>query len=238
MHRTPAIVAALALAALWSNAGAEPVLAFHGVPQPPLVHPDHRVLYEQTGNDSGIAIVSQSFEGGGNEAYDAVSADDFVLPNGATGWVVTEVDVVGQYFSGAGPADSVNVNFFNDSRSGVYPHMPGHIIRRYKDQVPNDNGTGSFNIVLDPVVPRLILKPGVRYWLSVQANMAFASGGEWGWENQTMQVANPVLWRNPGNGFGTGCTTFTVESTCVGSLGQADSKIFVLKGYALKGAAR
>jgi hypothetical protein len=39
-----------------------------------------------------------------------------------------------------------------------------------------------------------------------------------------------VAERNPGGGFGTGCTSLAPEFDCVGNLGQGPSKMFALKG--------
>ena len=92
-----------------------------------------------------------------------------------------------------------------------------------------DNGTGSFNIML----PKTKLKggtSGTQYWVSVQANMDFEVGGEWGWENQTTVVGTAAVWENPGNGFATGCTTYTTETTCIPD-GQGDH-MFAIKGKA------
>ena len=53
------------------------------------------------------------------------------------------------------------------------------------------------------------------YWVSVQANMSFGTEGQWGWlTNNTVQGASSV-WRQPGNGAGTGCTTYTTTTTCL-----------------------
>ena len=74
-----------------------------------------------------------------------------------------------------------------------------------------------------------MFKPGT-YWVSVQANMDFALGGEWGWETSTVTNGSPAAWQNPGDGFGTGCTSWGVEIVCV-PVGGPD-KMFALKGKA------
>ena len=67
-------------------------------------------LYDQTDNAAGTATSSQNFEPA-NDAFDDQTADDFVVPSGQI-WNVEQVNVVGQYFNGTGPADSVNVFFY------------------------------------------------------------------------------------------------------------------------------
>lgn len=72
------------------------------------------------------------------------------------------------------------------------------------------------------------LKPG-HYWLSVVAN-ASAGDGEWFWENQTLGTTegDPAVWQNPGNGWNTGCTSWTVESQCTST--PLGDHMFVLRG--------
>jgi hypothetical protein len=66
------------------------------------------------------------------------------------------------------------------------------------------------------------------YWVSVQANLDFNVGGQWAWENEVNIVGGDAMWQNPGDGFGTGCTTWGPENTCTPN-GQGDT-IFALKG--------
>src|SRR5256885_244321 len=40
------------------------------------------------------------------------------------------------------------------------------------------------------------------YWVSVRANMSFAAGGQWGWDDRTVQDNSEAAWQNPGGGFG------------------------------------
>jgi hypothetical protein len=185
-------------------------------------------LYDQTGNDAGVATVSQNFESSFDQ-YDSQGADDFVVPAGVN-WRVHEVDAVGVYFNGFGPAVSENVFFYKDRKS-----LPGKMVHQYLNLTGIDDGTGSFAITLPPTYG-VQFKPG-HYWVSVQINMDSAVGGEWGWENQTTQEGAAAAWQNPGNGFNTGCTTWGVENQCVtyGAgqrtvVGGVGDQIFALKG--------
>jgi len=45
--------------------------------------------------------------------------------------------------------------------------------------------------------------------MSVRANMLFLPDGQWFWNERTVQTLNPFVWENPGDGFGTGCITFS-----------------------------
>ena len=172
-------------------------------------------LYDQTSNDSGIGIVSQNFESSFDQ-YDAQAADDFTVPGGSK-WVVKEIDVNGVYFNGSGPAVSENVTFYKDKNG-----KPGKIVDSFTSA--GSDSFGSF--VITPANP-VKLKAGT-YWMSVQVNLDFGAGGEWGWENQSTAEGTAAKWKNAGDGFATGCVTYTQENTCIPD-GQGDH-MFVLKG--------
>jgi len=45
--------------------------------------------------------------------------------------------------------------------------------------------------------------------MSVRANMLFDPDGQWFWNERTVQTLSPFVWENPGDGFKTGCLTFS-----------------------------
>ena len=98
-------------------------------------------------------------------------------------------------------------------------------ISSYADAtILSDNG-GDFKVA----VPKTVVKGTT--WVAVQANLDFAQGGEWGWENQTTVVGSAAAWENPGDGFGTGCTTWKTETSCIAD-GQGDHMFTLLgKGH-------
>jgi hypothetical protein len=174
------------------------------------------------GTDSGIGIVSQNFESS-FDIYDSLVADDIKVPK-LHKWIVDELDVVGTYFNGAGPANSENVTVYKDANG-----LPGALVADFPAVAGIDSGTGSFTF--KHMGQQLKLKGGLkgaRYWIGVQANMDFAVGGEWGWENETTVRGYPSVWENPGDGFATGCTTWTDEATCIPD-GQGD-QMFAVQG--------
>ena len=173
------------------------------------------VLYDQDNGftDSGSAIVSQRF-GPGFHMYDSQAADDFVVPSG--GWTIHEVDVVGQYFNGPGPAVSELVKIYHNNAG-----LPGALVASVN--VMGADNAGSFCL---PINPGITLAPG-RYWLSVIVKMPFNPNGEWGWENLVPPpIMKPAAWRNVHGGFGT-CTVWAPQNSCVVS-GQGDN-IFILR---------
>src|SRR6185312_2531821 len=123
--------------------------------------------------------------------------------------------------NGAGLARDENVTFYKNKKG-----LPGAVKKDFANLAGVDNGTGSFKIK----GAKVKLAAGT-YWVSVQANLDFGVGGEWGWENQTTVVGKPAAWVNPGDGFGTGCTVYTTETTCIPD-GQGDH-MFTIKGSAL-----
>jgi hypothetical protein len=177
------------------------------------------ILYNQNESDSGVAIVSQDFGDPGFDIYDAQAADDFVVPEGQT-WTITSVHVTGAYFNGFGPAPSINVSFYQNSNG-----LPGTQVSTETLSPGTPRGpSGGLRLHND-----VTLSSGT-YWLSVQAVMDFASGGEWGWETRTVQSNSAGAWQNPGNGFVTGCTTWQNMENCIGPLGEGPDFMFALIG--------
>ncbi len=178
-------------------------------------------LYDQNANDAGIAIISDYFSSGDFDSADSQAADDFTIPVGQE-WSIKQVDVRGAYFNGSGPANSFNVFFYKNKKG-----LPGKLVKEF-DNLPFADGFGAFAIRL----PDKGIRLGERtFWVSVQANIDTDSGaGEWGWESSTVQNGNPAAWQNPGNAFGTGCTTWGVEVECLSELDGGPDLMFSLKG--------
>lgn len=149
--------------------------------------PGSKTLYDQNKDSSGTAIVSQHSDAG----FDTQAADDFVVPAGHT-WIIKEVDVTGIYFDGSGPASSENVFFYKDNGG-----LPGDLVANCPNQHGAESGFGSFAIVFSKTC-KAKLKGGKTYWVSVQANMNFSEGGEWGWSLSTDTNGNPAAYRDNG----------------------------------------
>ena len=104
------------------------------------------VLWYQMNSPGTSSITSQNFETV-NDIYDSFAADDFGLMDDI--WSVTQIDLLGAYYNGSGPASSVNVWFYSDSAG-----LPGQIIYSALNIIPVSGlTTGSFSIILpNPVV--------------------------------------------------------------------------------------
>lgn len=159
--------------------------------------PSEAVLYEQMSGIGTNALSSQNFEAS-NDAYDNQAADDFVVPSGET-WSITSMEIIGAYWNGTGPVASANVWFYVNN-SG----LPGSVVSEVLNVVPSDGAaTGSLTITFTTPIE---LTSGT-YWVSLQGNMDFPVGGQFGWTEHN-QVGNPSVWQNPGGGFGTSCSSW------------------------------
>ena len=159
------------------------------------------ILYEQLANISAEGgITSQDFEAS-NDIYDAEGADEFVVPVGET-WTINEVVILGTY-SDVGPCDLGNVRFYEDDAG-----MPGALLYEYLDVPANPTATGD----LDCFIPDTVLPEGT-YWLGFQGDMEYGLYGQWFWTKQAAPtIGYEFYWRNPGDGFGLGCITWTMGS--------------------------
>jgi hypothetical protein len=172
------------------------------------------VLYDQYDNAGLYATSSQDFEAA-YDAFDDFVADDFVVPSGET-WNVDEVDVQGVYFNGAGPSVSFHVFIYQDAGG-----LPGTQVYSALDQ----SYTGGPDFVITLSTPAVLTEG--TYWISVQSRMDFTAGGQWGWQDRTVQSNGPSAWQNPGGGFGV-CTTWGAKQTCIP--GSGVDAVFRLAG--------
>jgi hypothetical protein len=217
------LTAVLAIVAAGASAGAasHPKAAARGHATH-VAFPDAlSILYNQNSNDSGVGIVSQDFTDSGFDIYDSNGADDFVVPAN-TKWLVKGVIATGVYFGcvTCGPATSETVTFYKDAGN-----TPGAAIS--VQTVTGADSGGTFKMLLP--TPVKLLTAG-KYWISVQATLNFAAGGEWAWETTNTLSNTASKWQNPGDGFGTGCTTYMDMQTCIGPSGEGPDFMFALAG--------
>src|SRR4030095_12174823 len=165
------------------------VRAVHVIPIPRAPKAPQVVLYDQYDNAGANATFSgtlSDFVG-----FDADLADDFIVPGGQT-WNVESIDADGVFFNGGGPANSFNVFIYADSGG-----LPGTQVYSTTNQPYVQNST-TFTVNLSPAA---VLSPGT-YWIEIQGNTTFATQGQWGWTDRTVQSNNSAAWQNPGGGFG------------------------------------
>lgn len=188
-----------------------------------LPHRNASVLYDQSAGSNGIAIVSQDFtDSSFPTAYDADGADDFVLPAGKH--VISDVVANGTYFNGSGPAITYNVTFYKKIKKGK-----GKAVLTCTGNSYVDLGFGQPQITLGGCTGKNKFKGGKAVYVSVYAVMPFIGGGEWGWGTNNTVNGSGAYWRNPGSGFGTGCTGYTALLTCIPS-GEGGDFAFAILG--------
>ena len=156
-----------------------------------------------TVNDS---LSSQNFEAT-FDAFDDMGAADCKI--GKVAKTIHKINALGVYYNGYGPAVSENViTWFNAGG------LPGTV--KNSQTVTGTDIGGSFNMdVVDFKVKKVV-------WFTVQVNMDFYSGGQWGWSASTLAHGKFAdQWQNPGGGFGicpTWCPVGTLDGTSVSFL--------------------
>ncbi len=150
-------------------------------------------LYDQTDSAAGNGAPDQDFEPA-FDLYDTRGADDFEVPSGFW-WDITQVQTVGT--TGTPGGATVNVWFYEDAAG-----MPGPQVCAYTGLTPTDIN-GSLTIDL----PTACRTEG-RTWLAIQVRQDWGTVGQHFWSNRTTQSYSPSQWENPGDAFGTGCTTW------------------------------
>jgi hypothetical protein len=177
------------------------------------------VLYDQTNSPEGL-VSSQDFESGTSRppapptptasynAFDTTVADDFTVPSGES-WTIHGVHALGNLipfewscsrFCGGGITPAARVRIYEASGT-----LPGAAVFTSTSIRPIDGGIEA-DLAL-PVRGAPALPPG-HYWVSVQAIKDLNPLGQWSWTETAVQSGDPSVFENPGNGFGTGCTTF------------------------------
>jgi len=164
------------------------------------------VLYDQTDSGAGGWIGSTNFLN--NVAYDSLDsqgADDFQVPADKF-WQVSTVTVHGLYTGDSGTpyVQSMLIQIYSNSGS----NLPALLLYSTTIAAGQISGLESGTFVMN-LPSAVTLGPG-RHWLSVQANKQVdgESGYQWHWRERAVQSFSPSAWRNPGDGYATGCTTF------------------------------
>jgi hypothetical protein len=171
------------------------------------------VLFNQVPDGSFSVGTFPSFAS--NAAQSNQAADDFTVPPGQI-WVPSSADTFGAIQAGSGGATG-NAWIYADA--GALPG--GQLFAQSGGALTGGDCSTSANC--DPTfalanAPRL--EPG-RYWISLQIQGAYA----WRWAVTPPELASgsPAVWQNPGDGFGTGCTTYTPLIDCDSFIDPATS---------------
>jgi len=204
----PVLIVAVAVLAMSPFATAVELQVEYAVTASGPPQPLGAVLYDQTDAPAGAGWASQRFEPA-SSAFDCRAADDFTVPAPEIEWDVSSLVVQGAYVGGTGPTPLADVEFFADSGG-----QPGATSCSYIGLVAGvdftDDGGGNLSIDL----PSVCNLPAGDYWVSVRADMDQATGGQWLWQERSTQTGALFAWENPGDGFGTGCTSWSPANAC------------------------
>jgi hypothetical protein len=152
------------------------------------------------------------------DQWDSMGADDFIVPDGVD-WSIEGVDVKGDCVGDC--SEAVNLGFYANESSS---NLPGTLLC---DRPRERDLTGSPDFVVELSSP-CELGAG-DYWVSVQSKMIVQTG-QWFWNARTMASGNAgAAWRNPGDGFGTGCVNWGRRTEC-GSANSDPDNVFRLRG--------
>ena len=167
------------------------------------------------------ATESQNFGDPLLNIYDSIGANDFAVPVGQT-WIIHGVITPGVDDRPQDPSATENVRFYADDGQG----FPGVLVKAYTRVQATDTQDGFTFLHLDT---GLVLPAGT-YWLSVQAN----GGGSdyyssWFWSRGSQLVGAEAVWKNPGDGWQTGCTSWGRLDACSGVFGWPEWQ-FALAG--------
>jgi hypothetical protein len=159
-------------------------------------------------------VTAQDFETAYDQ-YDAQGADDFIVPSGVT-WYIDSILIPGSYSATATTTCGLIYNIHTDNGG-----EPSSTIVFGDTINSNLDGNGDGDLVVRFETP-VSLTSG-HYWLVANGRKNFASGGgQWYWQRDVSLTGYPALWRNPGNGFGSSCLSWTTFYDCT-ALGMSDS---------------
>ena len=158
------------------------------------------VLYDQTTGPSSGSITSSDF-GVANKV--SQGADDFTVPAGAN-WQIASVTVNGSGSLTGSPTAAV----FLYANAGSLPGT-----QLFSQSGIPISGVNNFTF---PVAGSPLLSPGT-YWISVQ----ITDPVQWSWSGSAAQFGAVAAWRNPGNGYSTGCIAYTAVTSCLGTTSKS-----------------
>jgi hypothetical protein len=172
------------------------------------------VLYSQLDDPSGSAFTDQAFEAY-YAAYDSEGAGDFTVTD-AAGWDIDTINTPGtQTVAGTNPF-FVNHFFYSDNPAGGNTGLPGAVVCAFPANTNFQSaGDGDISTTVDCNLPA-----GV-HWVSQQVRQDFNPFGQHFWATR-LNAAPPSegVFRNPGNGFGSGCLDWQPANTVCGMIGK------------------
>lgn len=181
--------------------------AAHRPGVPPVPNGGATVLFDTLGNATTSGALSAQFSSSSGAPYDSEGADDFVVP--AAGWDVSLLQVAA--FSGAGATEpypvQANVRFYADEEG-----VPGATACEYLAAAVDYDEKLSIAAVQ---LPETCSLPEGTYWVSYQPIYDYGlSGDDYYWNLADPQTGAQGKWRNPLDGFESGCTDWGDNTAC------------------------
>lgn len=175
---------------------------------------------------SDVSFVSQDFDAA-FDIYDSQGADDFVVPKGET-WRIYRIYARGSLMGGLDPVFQMRVTFYENGEGKA--SRPGNVVAEHVKSAKSEGarGSGEYSVAFgEPIT----LKPGT-YWLSLQAIMDPRDdrAGQWQWQTLHRLRGKSAVWKNPQDGYRTGCTEYKPHHVCFGRIGQGPDFMFWLIG--------
>lgn len=218
---------AMAAAILWSTAGlasasltiAPSASTLAAIPRHasyPLPHPlrptGTTVLYDQTA-DSEDGVPAQNLQAS-SDAFDAFAADDFAVTD-VNGWTVSAFNFEVAFqdngqLVGAPDGATYDVTVYADNARSI-----GAAVCSYS-QLPGVYDAS--NTRLSVALPTSCVLPTGIYWLSLQVVADAPPQAFWlnafSFNGIVTNFGNVAQWKNPGEGFASGCPDWTPISEC------------------------
>jgi uncharacterized repeat protein (TIGR01451 family) len=123
---------------------------------------------------------------------------------------------------------TVSFAIHRSAPGGGNPDLPGGVVAGCSDSgiTPTTDTDGSYVIRL----PEACLLAAGAYWLVLQARQDVATHGQHFWSTRSIRTGSEAVWRNPGNGFGSGCAVFRPQTQCGVGGGASPDLLFQIVG--------
>jgi hypothetical protein len=160
--------------------------------------------FRQLSDPNGVAVVSQNLEAALDQ-YDVAAADDFTCARSVQ--KLRRITIEGAFFNGTGSSQMpLDIAILRNDRTGEDDEpSDGPAVCSYHLTV---DGSSDGTFVVDVRDTRCRLHAGRTYWLQAQLSLDFTQG-QWGWLATDRSKRLPADWVNPGDGYGTGCTSYS-----------------------------
>jgi hypothetical protein len=167
------------------------------------------VLFSQLDDPSGSAWTDQEFEAV-YAAYNSEGGDDFNVSD-AAGWDLTTINTPGIQTAGGTPF--FTNHFFYADGGGA----PGAVLDGC-DFPANTSFTHDLGDLSTDVTG--CNTPGGINWFSQNVRQDFVPFGQHFWATRASSNGSEAVFRNPGNGFGSGCLDWAPANTVCGMTGS------------------